>query len=159
LASVVSPLGLVREKLYLPTTFAFVNDYLISVSLCIIHQRIIDAAPMTTTIGVLALQGGFSEHLFLLRKAAQRLQQDSNDYALIEVRNPVDLARCDALIIPGGESTTIAYVAAQSDLLEPLRHFVKYVPACSPRLRFEKTQADELFSESRESPRGEHVLV
>jgi pyridoxal 5'-phosphate synthase pdxT subunit len=78
---------------------------------------------MTTTVGVLALQGGFSEHLYLLRKAAQRLQDTS--YVFIEVRNPVDLARCDALIIPGGESTTIAYVAAQSDLLEPLRSFVK----------------------------------
>ncbi|KAJ3473394.1 hypothetical protein NLG97_g10327 [Lecanicillium saksenae] len=43
----------------------------------------------------------------------------------VEVRTPEELARCDALIIPGGESTTISFVAAQSGLLEPLREFVK----------------------------------
>ncbi|PNY28892.1 pyridoxal 5'-phosphate synthase subunit PDX2, partial [Tolypocladium capitatum] len=43
----------------------------------------------------------------------------------VEVRTPAGLARCDALIIPGGESTTISFVAAQSGLLQPLREFVK----------------------------------
>ncbi|POR34290.1 Putative pyridoxal 5'-phosphate synthase subunit PDX2 [Tolypocladium paradoxum] len=43
----------------------------------------------------------------------------------VEVRTAAELARCDALIIPGGESTTISLVAAQSGLLEPLREFVK----------------------------------
>lgn len=73
-----------------------------------------------TTVGVLALQGGFQEHLALLRRAAS-----SPDLALVEVRTPAELARCDALVIPGGESTTISLVAAQSGLLEPLRDFVR----------------------------------
>jgi 5'-phosphate synthase pdxT subunit len=38
------------------------------------------------------------------------------------------LAACDALIIPGGESTTIALLARISGLLEPLREFVKNKP-------------------------------
>lgn len=86
---------------------------------------------MAVTVGVLALQGGFHEHLSLLRRAAQHLQQNAPEHAgnysiePIEVRNPGDLARCDALIIPGGESTTIALIAAQSGLLQPLRDFVK----------------------------------
>ncbi|KAM3559200.1 hypothetical protein MY1884_003596 [Beauveria asiatica] len=82
--------------------------------------------PTTTTVGVLALQGGFAEHVALVRKAAAQLP-DSFPTAVVavEVRTPDELARCDALIIPGGESTTISFVAAQSGLLEPLREFVK----------------------------------
>lgn len=79
---------------------------------------------MAATVGVLALQGGFLEHLSLLHKSAQHLASTSS-FDFIEVRNPHDLARCDALIIPGGESTTIALIAAQSGLMEPLREFVK----------------------------------
>lgn len=86
---------------------------------------------MAWAVGVLALQGGFLEHLSLLNRALTHLkntqpatwQEESPDF--VEVRNPDDLSRCDALIIPGGESTTIALIAAQCSLLEPLRHFVK----------------------------------
>ncbi|OAA48507.1 pyridoxine [Metarhizium rileyi] len=74
------------------------------------------------TIGVLALQGGFIEHIDLVRKAAEQLRLHVD---AIEVRTVQDLARCDGLIIPGGESTTISFVAAQSGLLEPLRDYVK----------------------------------
>ncbi|KAK4945751.1 Senecionine N-oxygenase [Elasticomyces elasticus] len=82
---------------------------------------------MTITIGVLALQGAFLEHLNLLKRAAGQLKsqgfEDTFDFT--EVRNVQQLERCDALIIPGGESTTMSLVAAQSGLLEPLREFVK----------------------------------
>lgn len=82
------------------------------------------------TIGVLALQGGFIEHINLVRKAADRLKLH---VSVIEVRTAQELARCDGLIIPGGESTTISLVAAQSGLLEPLRDYVKLVlPFCFP---------------------------
>ncbi|KHN98937.1 pyridoxine [Metarhizium album ARSEF 1941] len=74
------------------------------------------------TIGVLALQGGFVEHINLVRRAAEQLKIHVD---AIEVRTAQELARCDGLIIPGGESTTISFVAAQSRLLEPLRHYVK----------------------------------
>jgi pyridoxal 5'-phosphate synthase pdxT subunit len=78
------------------------------------------------TIGVLALQGGFAEHLLLLRKAAKQLAEGvQHSLAFVEVRNKEHLSRCDALIIPGGESTTMAIVAARLKLLEPLRQFVK----------------------------------
>ncbi|KAF7559938.1 hypothetical protein G7046_g4230 [Stylonectria norvegica] len=85
---------------------------------------------MNLTVGVLALQGGFHEHLALLRKAAEYLSSASSvsvspDFTFFEVRTEEQLAQCDALIIPGGESTTISFVAAQSGLLEPLRNFVK----------------------------------
>lgn len=82
------------------------------------------------TVGVLALQGAFSEHLHLLRQASKILATKSlehdTDWTFLEVRTPEQLARCDALIIPGGESTTMSLVATRSGLLEPLRDFVKY---------------------------------
>ncbi|PWI71668.1 pyridoxine [Purpureocillium lilacinum] len=91
-------------------------------------QSRLAATPGPLTIGVLALQGGFIEHINLVRAAAERLAAAAASGAVIhaiEVRTPAELARCDGLIIPGGESTTISFVAAQSGLLEPLREFVK----------------------------------
>ena len=41
------------------------------------------------------------------------------------MRTPKELATCSALILPGGESTTISLIAERSRLLEPLRDFVK----------------------------------
>lgn len=86
---------------------------------------------MSITVGVLALQGAFQEHLNLLRKAAGSIFNKTPDarhnitFNFREVRTQEQLSLCDALIIPGGESTTISLVAARSNLLEPLRDFVK----------------------------------
>jgi len=44
------------------------------------------------------------------------------------VRSVQDLQTCDALVIPGGESTTIALLAKLSGLLDPLREFLKTKP-------------------------------
>jgi 5'-phosphate synthase pdxT subunit len=84
------------------------------------------SSPLGLTIGVLALQGAFSEHIQLLRYAAQILNPSwPIQWTLLEIRTPEELARCDALVIPGGESTTISLVAQRSGMLEPLREFVK----------------------------------
>ncbi|KAI9723268.1 MAG: hypothetical protein M1812_001150 [Candelaria pacifica] len=80
------------------------------------------------TVGVLALQGAFNEHVQLLRQATNILESNALDgisWACIQVRTPQELLLCDALIIPGGESTTMSLVAARSHLLDPLRDFVK----------------------------------
>lgn len=66
-------------------------------------------------IGVLALQGDFAEHLASLRACGV----DGID--AVEVRTLAELASVDALIIPGGESTTIARLLIAFDLMEPLR--------------------------------------
>jgi pyridoxal 5'-phosphate synthase pdxT subunit len=84
---------------------------------------------MNIRVGVLALQGAFFEHIKLLGLAADYIKTTATGppihFDCTEVRNAQQLAQCDALIIPGGESTTISLVAAQSNLLEPLRDFVK----------------------------------
>jgi len=67
-------------------------------------------------IGVLALQGDVREHVRALEAAGARAER---------VRRPDELARVDALVLPGGESTTMAKLAKTFDLLEPLRQRVK----------------------------------
>ncbi|KAG5337778.1 hypothetical protein C0989_008903 [Termitomyces sp. Mn162] len=74
-------------------------------------------------VGILALQGAFVEHQAMLKKLSLKQK-----IVVAQVRSVEDLNRCDALIIPGGESTTIAVLARVSDLLEPLRQFVKTKP-------------------------------
>jgi 5'-phosphate synthase pdxT subunit len=61
---------------------------------------------------VLALQGDVREHLTALR--AQGAEA-------VAVRRPEELAAVDGLVVPGGESTTMAKLAARFGLLEPLR--------------------------------------
>lgn len=63
-------------------------------------------------VGALALQGDFREHIQLLRS----LGVDA-----VEVRTPEELATVDALVIPGGESTTIGKLAEIYGLIEPIR--------------------------------------
>ncbi|HEX2074479.1 MAG TPA: pyridoxal 5'-phosphate synthase glutaminase subunit PdxT [Geodermatophilus sp.] len=70
----------------------------------------------TPVVGVLALQGDVREHLAALR--AQGAEA-------VPVRRPEELAAVDALVIPGGESTTMAKLAARFGLLEPLRTAVR----------------------------------
>jgi 5'-phosphate synthase pdxT subunit len=65
-------------------------------------------------IGILALQGDFIEHAKILTGLGIQV---------VEVRLPEHLIGLDGLIIPGGESTTIAKLATEFGLLEPLSDF------------------------------------
>ena len=67
-------------------------------------------------IGVLALQGDVREHRAVLEAQGTRTSA---------VRRPAELAGLDGLVLPGGESTTIATLAARWGLLEPLRAAVR----------------------------------
>jgi 5'-phosphate synthase pdxT subunit len=70
-------------------------------------------------IGVLALQGDFAEHLAMLSRLGVQGR---------EVRLPEDLDGLVALIIPGGESTTIGKLAVDFKLIEPLKNFGRQKP-------------------------------
>ncbi|HNB50294.1 MAG TPA: pyridoxal 5'-phosphate synthase glutaminase subunit PdxT [Anaerolineales bacterium] len=74
---------------------------------------------MRKTVGVLALQGDFAEHLHVLN----RLGADGQ-----EIRLPAQLKDVDGLIIPGGESTTIGKLAVAYHLMDPLREFAQTKP-------------------------------
>lgn len=67
-------------------------------------------------IGVLALQGAFVEHMALLRRL---------DVEAFPIRLPRELEGLDGLVIPGGESTTIARLMREYDLITPLRRLAK----------------------------------
>ncbi|KAF9074668.1 SNO glutamine amidotransferase [Rhodocollybia butyracea] len=75
------------------------------------------------SIGILALQGAFAEH-----EASLHRLKINRQLHVILVRTPEELSQCDALIIPGGESTTIALLARLAGLLEPLKDFTKSKP-------------------------------
>ena len=66
----------------------------------------------TPTIGVLALQGDVREHVAVLEAAGARA---------VRVRRPDELDSVDAMVVPGGESTTIGKLLVTFDLLEPLQ--------------------------------------
>ena len=67
-------------------------------------------------VGVLALQGDFREHESMLQ---------SLGVATRRVRTVEDLEGIDALVIPGGESTTMSNLALRWGLMEPLRELVR----------------------------------
>lgn len=71
---------------------------------------------MSQIVGVLALQGDFEEHIASLR----RLGADTR-----EVRTEAQLAAVDSLIVPGGESTSMAKLMDIYDLREPLIAFAR----------------------------------
>jgi 5'-phosphate synthase pdxT subunit len=63
-------------------------------------------------VGVLALQGAIEPHRAVL---------DALGETTVEVRTPDDLSAIDALILPGGESTTMSFLLDSSGLRAPLR--------------------------------------
>jgi pyridoxal 5'-phosphate synthase pdxT subunit len=71
--------------------------------------------PDAPRVGVLALQGDTREHLRMLQECGVRAHA---------VRRPAELEGLDGLVLPGGESTTMAKLARTFDLLEPLRSAV-----------------------------------
>ncbi len=67
-------------------------------------------------VGVLALQGAFARH----QKVFLELSVDA-----IEVRTPANLEKVDALVMPGGESTTMSQLLESSQLFEPISRRLK----------------------------------
>ncbi|KAJ8543920.1 hypothetical protein K7X08_025538 [Anisodus acutangulus] len=67
-------------------------------------------------VGVLALQGSFNEHIAALKRLGVKG---------VEVRKPEQLLTVSSLIIPGGESTTMAKLAELHNLFPALRDFVQ----------------------------------
>ena len=63
-------------------------------------------------VGVLAIQGDFAEHITVLSKLGVEAR---------EIRLPEQLASVDALIIPGGESTTLSRLMTIYNLREPVQ--------------------------------------
>lgn len=70
-------------------------------------------------IGVLALQGAVREHIIMLEQAGA---------TAIAVKKTEQLQAIDGLVIPGGESTTIAKLMHKYGFMEAVREFSKHKP-------------------------------
>lgn len=88
-------------------------------------------------IGVLALQGGFEKHKDSLKKL---------NVNTVEVRYKEQLKNCDALIIPGGESTTISKLIVKYNLVEAIKDFANKNPVlgtCAGLILMSKNSNDD----------------
>lgn len=74
---------------------------------------------MKKTVGILALQGAYQKHV----ESLSRLEIESR-----LIRKPAELGDCSALIIPGGESTTISLLMQENSLYEPIKDFASNHP-------------------------------
>lgn len=80
------------------------------------------------TVGVLALQGAFAEHLDYLARAATDSTLTKYSFDFVPVRTADQLAQCNALVIPGGESTSMSLIAERTGMLDPLVQFAAEKP-------------------------------
>lgn len=72
---------------------------------------------MINTVGVLALQGAYQKHVEIL----SRLNVESR-----LIRKADELESCDALILPGGESSTISLLIQKNGLHRAIKDFAKH---------------------------------
>ncbi len=72
-------------------------------------------------IGILGLQGGVAEHVYMLNKVFN--EADVGGEAIL-VTKPSELKDINGIIIPGGESTTIGKIALKIGLLDELKEYI-----------------------------------
>ncbi|KUG04535.1 pyridoxine biosynthesis glutamine amidotransferase, glutaminase subunit [hydrocarbon metagenome] len=77
----------------------------------------LNGAGKMSKVGVLALQGAVAEHIHCLQKI--------DGVQVVEVRKAEHLLDIDALILPGGESTTIGKLLREYGMIEPLRDLIQ----------------------------------
>jgi len=72
-------------------------------------------------LGILALQGAFEEH----EASFKQLPEDMlRQFEVVQVRKSAEMDSCDALVIPGGESTTMKIIAGTDEFWTVLKAFV-----------------------------------
>jgi pyridoxal 5'-phosphate synthase pdxT subunit len=101
-----------------------------------------------TVAGVLALQGDFEAHARMLRSAGAA--------DVRQVRTLGDLLAVEALVIPGGESTTIGMLLEDHELIDPLRKRIEgglpVLGTCAGMIVLARTISDPAVVRGREQP-------
>lgn len=94
-------------------------------------------------VGVISLQGDFLEHLEILREVGAEP---------VRVKSAADLKGLDALIIPGGESTTIGSLMRARELENPIRELAQsglpVMGTCAGAILLAKKVADRVVGET-----------
>ncbi len=105
-----------------------------------------------TVVGVLALQGDFEAHARVLERLGAQARV---------VREPADLAGLDALVIPGGESTTMTLGIEREGLAEPLRDLIRagtpVLGTCAGLIMLDRDHLDLLDVRARRNAFGRQV--
>ena len=105
-----------------------------------------------TLVGVLAIQGDFEAHANVLERLGARTR---------EVRTRADLEGLDALVIPGGESTTMTLGIEREGLVEPLRDLVSsgtpVLGTCAGMIMLDRTHLGLLDVECERNAFGRQV--
>ena len=100
-------------------------------------------------VGVLALQGDFAAHGRVLRGLGADVR---------EVRAPAHLAGLDALVMPGGESTTMTLGIEREGLAEPLRAFDRPLfGTCAGLIMLDREHLGMMDIEARRNAFGRQV--
>ncbi len=101
------------------------------------------------TVGILAYQGGVEEHAYMTELACRRLGASCR---VVLVKRREHLEGLDAVILPGGESTTIAKLAQRTGVLTALRELVlSGLPAlgtCAGAVMMAKRVRDRVVGET-----------
>lgn len=103
-----------------------------------------------TCVGVLALQGDFLEHVQLLKELP--------NVEVVAVKSRADLGKVDALVIPGGESTTIGELMKVKGLDKEIIDFARsgrpVVGVCAGAILLAKKVADRVVGETGQPTLG-----
>lgn len=78
---------------------------------------------MSLNVGILSIQGDVEENFLALRAALEHSKID--DGKITRVKTPDDIKQLDALVIPGGESTTIGKLSLANDSLQVLKQKIE----------------------------------
>jgi len=102
-------------------------------------------------IGVLGFQGGIIEHVYMLKRV---FNENCINGEVTIVKRPHDLVNLDGIILPGGESTTIASLAKRMGLLDKLRGAIEtglpVMGVCAGAIMLAKKVIDRSVGEVRQ---------
>ena len=94
-----------------------------------------------SVIGVLAFHGDVLEHLEAVARALKNIKKEAD---VIEVRTKEDVARLDALIVPGGESTTLYKLCEREEIFEALKKVPNIFGTCAGAIMLAKHIRDRI---------------
>ena len=78
---------------------------------------------MTTRIGIIAIQGDVEEHVRAMEKA---LAERGEKGEVVKIKHQGIVKSCDAIIIPGGESTTIGRLMGREGILPEIKEAAEW---------------------------------
>lgn len=106
---------------------------------------------MTVNIGILAIQGDVAENINATKKAAKELGIDCD---VFPVKTPEEISKIDAIILPGGESTTIGQLSLVNSSLKTLKEKIESgmptLGICAGMILLSKTADDRVVGKTNQ---------